>query len=300
MKTYTTFSRVFPRSYRAKIMSVVLVCTLLPMLALVAWMMANNGMAPERMLAGVVVGVGATVAGSLLCLLAIYKLLQPLRRAVSALDAYEQSQALPDWPLDRLAHDDMGRLLRGIHRCLHGVDAGLRQLERHALEDSLTHAMNRRGSSRAVHASVQRAESTGEPFMLFVVDLDNLKSINDERGHAAGDYALAVLVESARECALGTADWIGRWGGDEFLVGMHADPDVAMDRARAWIEVLARPFSGGLPVFVSAGCAAWEPGVDTGELYRRADAAMYRAKAAGGRRLSLHVAPAEAAVVEVA
>lgn len=279
---------LFPRSYRAKLMTVVLACIGVPMLCLVAWLIANNGMPAQILIAGTILGLTATVVGTILSLLMIYRLLQPVRRAVAALDAYERDQSLPDWSFESAASDDMGRLLRGIHRCLHTVDAGLRQLERHAMEDALTHAMNRRGARQALYASVEAAARDGAPFVLCVVDLDNLKTINDEHGHAAGDYALASLVESARECCLGRSDWIGRWGGDEFLLGLHADPAIAMDRVRAWIEVLARPADGLRPVQVSAGCAALARDERPAELYRHADAAMYRAKAAGGQRLAAH------------
>jgi diguanylate cyclase (GGDEF)-like protein len=289
MRSYAALSRVFPRSYRAKLIAVVLVFTLLPMLVLVGWLMANNNAAPERVLVGTVIGLSLTLLGTALALLLIYKLLQPLRTAVAALDAYAQHRQLPELPVEATAQDEMGRLLRGIQRVLHTVDAGRRQLERHALEDSLTDALNRRGAGHALRASVAQAAASGEPFVLCVVDLDNLKTINDEHGHAAGDYALVSLVQSARECCLASSDWIGRWGGDEFLLGLHADPDVAMDRVRVWIDVLARPEPDTRPVLVSVGAAAWRPDLDAAQLYRQADAAMYRAKFAGGRRLVAHV-----------
>lgn len=288
MKTYAALSRIFPRSYRAKLLAVVLVCVCMPMLVLVSWLIAGNGMPSQRLVQGIVAGLSAAVAGTGLALILISNLLEPLRRAIALLDAYEHDQALPAAPDKVLAQDEMARLLRGIHNCLHSVDAGLRKLERHAMEDSLTQAMNRRGSSRALRASVTAAGASGDPFVLLVVDLDNLKAINDEHGHAAGDYALVSLVKSAHECCVGASDWIGRWGGDEFLLGIHADSGVAMDRVRLWIEVLARPEKGILPVHVSVGAADLEPGIEAAELYRRADAAMYRAKFAGGRRLVAH------------
>lgn len=288
---YGLLSCIFPRSYRAKLLSVVLAGTLMPMLALVAWLLANNGEDPERMILGTAVGLVATFAGTLVSLFLLYRLLQPVRRAVNALEAYEKGKVLPEpWP-GASGNDEVARLMAGIHRCLHAVDASRRQLERHALEDALTSAMNRRGTRQALHASVEATEATGAPFVLVVVDLDNLKIINDERGHAAGDYALVSLVESARECCLGPGDWIGRWGGDEFMLGLHAEPDIAADRIEAWIDVLARPGEGGVPIHVSAGAATLESGLEPVELYRRADASMYQAKFAGGCRLSRHQGP---------
>ena len=82
--------------------------------------------------------------------------------------------------------------------------------------------MNRRGSERFLLHCVERAEHESSPLVLYVVDLDNLKPVNDEFGHAAGDQMLITLVEAARR-SLGDDAKIGRWGGDEFLVCLH-DP----------------------------------------------------------------------------
>ncbi|NEL80535.1 MAG: GGDEF domain-containing protein, partial [Xanthomonas perforans] len=111
-----------------------------------------------------------------------------------------------------------GRLLRGINRSLRGIDAGMRDLKKHALFDPLTEALNRRGCEQAMRDSVTAAQREGWPFVLFVLDMDNLKPINDRFGHLAGDRVLVRLVESAYGW-LGAQDWIGRWGGDEFLIG---------------------------------------------------------------------------------
>ena len=287
---YGLLSWIFPRSYRAKLLSVVLAGTLMPMLALVAWLLANNGEDPERMILGTAAGLAATCAGTFVSLFLLYRLLQPVRRAVTALEAYEKCKVLPE-PWAASGNDEVARLMAGIHRCLHAVDQSRRQLERHALEDGLTQAINRRGARQALRASVEAAKTTGVPFVLIVVDLDNLKTINDEHGHAAGDYALVSLVESARECCLEQGDWIGRWGGDEFMLGLHAEHAIAIDRIEAWIDVLARPGEGGTPILVSAGAATMATGMESADLYRRADAAMYQAKFAGGRRLHLYAEP---------
>lgn len=120
--------------------------------------------------------------------------------------------------------------------------------------------------------------------MLFVLDMDNLKPINDRFGHLAGDRVLVRLVESAYGW-LGAQDWIGRWGGDEFLIGVHASEDDATLKLNQWLSMLEREDADEAPLHVSAGSAVCERGLDATELYRRADAAMYRAKFSGGRRL---------------
>lgn len=286
MGFYRWSMRVFPRSFRAKMLAVVFCCTTLPVLVFAVWLLANNGADPHLLVTAAAIALTATVVGGLLALLLMYQLLAPLRSAADALDDYSREQKLP-W-LPALGDDDMARLLRGINRCLRGIDVGLRQLERHAIEDPLTQAFNRRGCEQALADSMTLAANNRQHFVLLVVDLDNLKPINDEHGHAAGDRALIALVASARAHCLAEHDWIGRWGGDEFLLGIHDDFEVAKVRVQRWMDTLEAPHDGGLPVYVSAGCAHYRPGVDMGALYRNADAAMYEAKFSGGRRLVCH------------
>ena len=281
MSVYRLLARLFPRSYRARLLTVVFVCTSLPMQALVVWLLLNGNTEPERQIMGTTIGLLATFAGTLVSLFLLYKLLEPLRRAADAVDAYYHAQRLPRLP--ESGPDEMGRLMRGINRCLRGVDAGVRQLERHALHDPLTEALNRRGCEQALHDSVAMVARENAPFALVVVDLDNLKPINDEHGHAAGDRALIRLVETARTW-LGERDWVGRWGGDEFLVGIHDDLGPARQRVTEWLALLADTEGAGLPVRASAGCACYH-GQDAMTLYREADAAMYEAKFAGGNAI---------------
>ncbi|HET8819632.1 MAG TPA: diguanylate cyclase [Xanthomonadaceae bacterium] len=281
MSVYRLLARLFPRSYRARLLTVVFFCTSLPMQALVVWLLLNGNGEQEKQIVGTTIGLLAMFAGTLVSLFLLYKLLEPLRRAADAVDAYYHSQQLPRLP--DAGPDEMGRLMRGINRCLRGVDAGVRQLERHALHDPLTEALNRRGCEQALRDSVARAARENGPFSLVVVDLDNLKPINDEHGHAAGDRALICLVETTRSW-LGESDWVGRWGGDEFLVGIHDEPGPARKRVNDWLASLADPGSTGFPVHASAGCACYS-GQDAMTLYREADAAMYEAKFAGGNAL---------------
>jgi diguanylate cyclase (GGDEF)-like protein len=196
-------------------------------------------------------------------------------------EAYYREHRLPELPED--GRDEVGLLMRGINCGLREIDNGMRELERFALEDPLTHSLSRRGSDRALHACIERAER-GQPLVLYVVDVDNLKPVNDEHGHSAGDRMLIDLVRSARGWLTGD-DWIGRWGGDEFLVCVHDDPVVANARVQRWLRDLARPRSDDIPIRVSIGCARYRPGIDAMQLYREADAAMYAAKSQGGGKL---------------
>jgi len=282
MRLYRGLARVFPRSFSAKLMTVVFIGVHVPLLVLLGWMAMSGHYQRDTMWTVVGVVLGATVVGTAMAMMALYRLMAPLRQAADALEAYYDEQRLPHLP--DLGHDEIGRLLRSINRNLHGVDAGLRDLRRSVLLDPLTQALNRRGCEQALADSARLAQSRRQPLSLFVVDLDNLKPINDAYGHLAGDQVLVRLVESARQW-LQPGDWIGRWGGDEFVLAVHASHAVACVRLRHWLAVLAADSGEQMPLKASADGAAYRPGEDLREVYRRADSAMYRAKYAGGARL---------------
>ena len=281
MRVYRALGRVFPTSFRAKLMAVVVGGTLVPALAFTGWLMRNNGVQPDHLLSGVLVAVALILVGAVISLLLVFQLLAPLRHVSEAIDRYEHDQSLPDLPVD--CEDEIGQLMRAAHCGLQRIDESRRELERMALECPLTRALNRRGSEHALLDSVELAEREGSPLSLYVVDIDNLKPVNDSLGHAAGDSMLVALVEGARAW-LGPRDWIGRWGGDEFLVGVHDAPPEANAKVERWLEQLAAA-DRDVQVRASVGCAPYRPGEDAMRLYREADAAMYRAKQAGGRKL---------------
>lgn len=291
MRLYDLLSRLFPRSFSAKLLAVAFVGIHIPLLLLIAWLVWQTELAGAQMwtVAGVV--LVATLLGTGGTLWVLYRLLAPLRAAAEALDVYYAEQRLPLLP--EYGEDELGRLLRGINRSLRGIDAGLQDLKKHALVDPLTEALNRRGCEQALLDSVAAAQREGWPFALFVIDMDNLKPINDRHGHAAGDQVLVRLVESAFDW-LGAQDWIGRWGGDEFLIGVHAPEHEAALKLNQWLSGLEQAPDGQIPVHASAGCAVCRAGEPASALYRRADAAMYRAKFSGGRQLVCDEQPAPA------
>jgi diguanylate cyclase (GGDEF)-like protein len=278
---YRALSRVFPHSFRAKLMAVVVGCTMLPLGVFLVWLLLHDGPTQAQLLTSITVTVMVTLLGVVIALVLLYHLLTPLRMMADVVQAYQQEHRLPELPED--GRDEVGLLMRGINCGLRDIDDGMRELERNALEDPLTHALSRRGSDRSLHACIEHAEQ-GTPLVLYVLDVDNLKPVNDEHGHAAGDRMLIDLVESSRRWLRGE-DWIGRWGGDEFLICIHDGQRAANGRVRQWLRELATPRPDGIPIRVSIGCAQYRPGLDAMQLYREADTAMYAAKAQGGAML---------------
>ncbi len=156
-----------------------------------------------------------------------------------------------------------------------------------AEHDELTRLANGRAFLDHYRRAVEHATRYREPLALLLIDLDELKSINDTLGHTFGDAALRhvadVLRESKRE-----DDVAARWGGDEFALLLRgADDDAARRQADALISGLRRkPLRAGSverPVSVTVGVAT-TCGEDFDSLFERADLALYAGKAAGRNR----------------
>lgn len=185
----------------------------------------------------------------------------------------------------------LGAGLRSRYRTRHAEAESARlrrelQKDRHAAShEPLTDLLNRQTFNRL--GTELLSDSTQPPLVGVVLDLDNLRLINDSLGRAAGDE---VLVTMARRLAAYAGDnLVGRLGGDEFAVLFScADSDWSWPYpASAWLaEALARPMRvGGRTVIVSAtiGLAPVHGFTHLAEVLRRAERALYRAKSSGRR-----------------
>lgn len=140
-----------------------------------------------------------------------------------------------------------------------------------AVRDPLTGVLNRRGlveAAELVHAVIQRAERR---ISVVAVDLNDFKGYNDRHGHLAGDRLLAELTASWQG-VLRSADILARTGGDEFVIVL-ADTDAASAHA-----LLARLHESNSARW-SAGVTEWAPGASFTDTLRKADQALYLAKA---------------------
>ena len=177
--------------------------------------------------------------------------------------------------------------VRGISMVMQDI-TGRRMLEeqlRHsALHDPLTGLPNRALIGDRIDGALRRAERGKGSVAVLFVDVDNFKTVNDSLGHTAGDELLRELADRLR-ATLRPGDTIGRLGGDEFVVVAERldSPNFAIGIAERLLGVLAEPFQLAerqVHLSASIGIAIGQVG-DRGsdELLRRADTAMYAAKA---------------------
>jgi two-component system cell cycle response regulator len=159
------------------------------------------------------------------------------------------------------------------------IVAQAERLEAMLFEDALTGLANRRFVLTQLAGQVSGARRHERPLSVAIVDVDHFKSINDTRGHAEGDRVL-VAVATALRTHLRAEDQLGRLGGEEFLALL---PDTDAEAAQTATEKL-RASVAETGVTVSVGWASWE-GESAEELVRRADEALYAAKASGRDRV---------------
>ncbi len=163
----------------------------------------------------------------------------------------------------------------------------LEELKKKVEIDPLTGLLNKAALSEKIASSLMRNDVH---CALFMVDMDNFKSINDTYGHLVGDEALANTGAALRDAFKGHEALIGRVGGDEFmalLFGVRDEEDLRAlrDNLRTCLQIpipqSERPFTG------SIGCVLHEAGEDFESLYARADKLLYEDKrrdgASGGR-----------------
>ena len=128
-----------------------------------------------------------------------------------------------------LVFEDMTYELTATNRRLEAVQ---RELQHAAITDQLTGCLNRRFFDQVIQRELQRHERFDLPLSVLFIDVDRFKSINDSMGHEAGDEVLRYVARFLR-LHIREADYIFRWGGDEFLVLITCDAAEARRKASA-------------------------------------------------------------------
>ncbi len=187
-------------------------------------------------------------------------------------------EAAPDWIIASIAAVAVGMALLWL-RMRSVVEAADQSalVGRLATRDRLTGAFNRHGVEERIPDLLALAARHQQPVFAVFADVDGLKAVNDNHGHAVGDAVLVATADAIR-AALRATDLVGRWGGDEFVVlGMGQVEHADALRDRITDSVLAdgvdpATWDGGVSVGIATAALA---GMDIEDLIRRADADMY-------------------------
>lgn len=164
-------------------------------------------------------------------------------------------------------------------------------LERMAHHDMLTRLLNRNGLEKCAREALVRSAKTHRPLALFMLDLDRFKPINDEHGHAAGDFVLRQIANRLQHLTR-PGDHCARFGGDEFIMLLEnmGEPPASLNEMRTRISQAVRqpiklPNGQQVSVGASIGTSVYRvsdhDNVDLEDLLKEADGGMYAAKPRG-------------------
>ena len=185
----------------------------------------------------------------------------------------------------------MARMRKQLALSKSDLEKALHAIQELATHDELTGVHNRRHLMEMLRHEKSRCARTGAAFCVSLVDIDLFKQINDTFGHQAGDDVLCGFSRSVVQ-RMRASDYFGRYGGEEFLLILT---DTNLERARIVADRLRREteqlsFSDTNPdlrISVSIGLAEHQPGDEIEQTLKRADNALYKAKAAGRNRVEV-------------
>jgi len=216
------------------------------------------------------------------------RMFQAFKRIVTGKSDRETEEyrvVLPDGSL-RWLHDSVKvtRLAGGRAR-VDGVVSDI-SARKQAATDSLTGIANRRAFSELLESEIVRARRYGAPLALIMYDIDNFKEVNDTHGHDTGDEILKGVTDLVRT-NIRAADATARWGGEEFVI---LAPQCDFKGAAAMAEKLRATIAGATfdkagTVTASFGVAVLDARDNQASLLKKADAALYKAKANGRNRV---------------
>ncbi len=195
---------------------------------------------------------------------------------------------LIDRATNRAIKDSYGRILaaeQALKDEKRKVEEAYELMKELAERDALTGLRNRRSGLARLDIEASRSARVGCPFCVALCDIDRFKAFNDRYGHETGDRVLKAVAKALEE-GVRLEDMALRWGGEEFLMLLSGDalPKALEAAERLRRSVAERSVAAGdelLSVSITIGVAEYSPGEPVDRLIARADAAMYKGKAAG-------------------
>ena len=185
--------------------------------------------------------------------------------------------------------------VEGIGRDVTELKIAEEQLALRAERDPLTALPNRTSFFDSAQRAASECQRYGTRFGVLLFDVDRFKHVNDSLGHVAGDSLLVMIAQRAQH-VLRPSDVIARFGGDEFVVLVtNLDESYGLVAvARRILDAVAQPitldghtFRPGISIGIASGCEPGRVVHDVHDVLRRADAALYAAKARGRGRYEL-------------
>jgi diguanylate cyclase (GGDEF)-like protein len=267
------------RNYERKFALGASVGVLVPLTVFIIYLLDQGEGDLERVAGAIAALVLACVAGFLGALWLIREILVPVDLTEEALRDYIETRRLPNLPTG--FEDRAGRLMQGTQYTITQLNETITRLEKISANDELTGVYNRRSAERRLAEEVARADRDRETFHLMFLDINRFREINPTYGHSVGDACIAHVARML-ESNIRRGDWVARWAGDEFVVGLHRNQAVrpVVERIVRAIEVTPCVLPSGEKLLLAICCGVGEYGFGTGTpgILQETDRAMFRAK----------------------
>ena len=200
------------------------------------------------------------------------------------------------WQIENIYSGDFSQEIQFLGDISQSLNKGAKKLESHINSlsekekelvelselDHLTKIYNRRKLEEIINKETEEAKESGSKFSVCILDIDDFKLVNDNFGHLVGDEVLNKIACTVN-LNIRAVDYLGRWGGEEFLVVF---PNIGIDESFKIAERIRKAiekddYADIGKVTASFGVAEYSKDINSDDLVHKADKAMYRAKLLG-------------------
>lgn len=182
---------------------------------------------------------------------------------------------------------ETGMIEKIHHKSKREIDDIVAKMNELAIRDELTNIYNRRYINERLPISIVQSLTTKKPISIIMSDIDHFKKVNDTLGHVTGDYVLKEFAQLLQSTLRKDQDWVGRYGGEEFLIVLdNVDNNMAYtiaEKIRRKVEKNKFQHSGKLiPITASFGVCTLDESLSSMESFIEcADKNLYKAKKSG-------------------
>lgn len=284
LKFYDLLNRLpFATSFRGKVVFAVVVSVLLPVMAMEVYFVGFSPLKGEQLEQAILISGMAAATAAVIAYWALSTILRPILYTSKQLNQFLNHQVLPDLPVHY--RDEVGSLMSNVNYITRSMKDLVESANQNGAIDHLTGIYNRRSAENRLRDSIELTRIRQNSLSFAILDLDNFKKLNDTYGHDFGDSVLRQIGDLLRTNVRRT-DWVGRWGGDEFVISVQGGEREASAMLSRICELAKRelfiaPDQSIHKITFSCGVCEWQEAMDSQTLFTKADEALYTAKRGG-------------------